>query len=101
MHELAHMYAHTAQVCTFNQAQMHTQDLNVLSLSLSQCLSLGAVTVRMDGSDLPCLVVSCDLSCEISDTQTDACLFEGQTLTPGSADGRQTDRRTERMRERE
>lgn len=39
------------------------------------------------------------MSCEISDTQTDACLFECQTLTPDAADGRETDRHRDGQRD--
>lgn len=79
MHELAHMHAHTVQAPHIHSGKNahYTSERRVslfclrsLSVSLTQhCQFLDS------SSDLPCLIVSCDLSCEISDTRTDACLF--------------------------
>lgn len=68
--------------CTYSSAECS-------SLSLSPPCSLKVSLAERgrqsldSSSDLPCLIASCDLSCEISDTQTDVCLFKCQTLTPG------------------
>lgn len=64
-HEPAHMLA-----CTLQRRPILLSCFCSLSVSLIQHRQL-----LDSSSDLPCLIVSCDLSCEISDTQTDACLF--------------------------
>uniref|UniRef100_A0A668UTY0 Uncharacterized protein n=1 Tax=Oreochromis aureus TaxID=47969 RepID=A0A668UTY0_OREAU len=78
-HEPAHMLA-----CTLQRRPILLSCFCSLSVSLIQHRQL-----LDSSSDLPCLIVSCDLSCEISDTQTDAC----------AADGTKTDRQTDRQLE--
>lgn len=101
MHELAHMHAHTVSLPTLIHAKTHVTHVSIVSLCpCSFSPSLTHCCQSLDSSSvLPCPIVPCDLSCEISDTEWRLSLLMPD-LTPGTADGRETAGRKELPREK-